>query len=78
MGILARPDYVCEKRTMNQDPQKHTIRLTKDKANSDLPHYEIKIKGPIDDQWQIWFNDLAIILEVGRCPSMPDSTDHLL
>ena len=48
---------------MNQDPQKHTISMTKDKANSDLPHYEIKIKGPIDDQWQEWFNDLAIILE---------------
>lgn len=33
-----------------------------DNIGNDLPHYEIKIKGHMNSQWQEWFDGLAITL----------------
>ncbi|MCC6271341.1 MAG: hypothetical protein IT190_08695, partial [Microbacteriaceae bacterium] len=34
-----------------------------DKPPSDLPLYEIRIKGHLDAQWMAWFEGLSITLE---------------
>lgn len=34
-----------------------------DKPPSDLPFYEIRIKGHLDAQWMTWFDGLTITLE---------------
>ena len=34
-----------------------------DKPTSDLPFYEIRIKGHLDAQWKTWFDGLIITLE---------------
>ena len=36
--------------------------MTTQSTGSEMPRYEIKIKGQIDDQWQEWFDDLDMTL----------------
>ena len=36
--------------------------MTTSSGGSEVPLYEIKIKGQIDDQWQEWFDDLDMTL----------------
>ncbi len=36
---------------------------TNPEAASEAGHYEIRLKGHLDDRWAVWFGDMVITLE---------------
>ena len=60
MGVLAWPHHVGKKRAMNPNSQPHTHNMNQEQTIPNLPHYEIKIEGRVDDQWQTWFYNMVI------------------